>query len=217
MSTEGTVSPTLLPCGEDAVLVELADGTARRRWEAAVRAAPLPDLAEVVPGARTVLVRATSPARLAALVDAVRRLEAVDPPEPAADDVLVVPVTYDGPDLAEVARALGCDPDEVVRRHTATAWEVEFGGFAPGFGYLAAAPGTGPAWPAAPVPRRATPRTRVPAGAVALAHHWSAVYPSASSGGWQLVGRTDTAVWDPDRDPPALLTPGRRVRFEAVR
>lgn len=207
---------TLLPCGEDAVLVELADGTARRRWEAAVHAAHLPDLAEVVPGAVTVLVRATSPARLATLVDAVRRLEPVDPPEPTADDVLVVPVRYDGPDLAEVARVLACDPDDVVRRHTGQEWEVEFGGFAPGFGYLAPAPGSAGGWPDVTVPRRATPRTRVPAGSVALANHWSAVYPSASSGGWQLVGRTDLAVWDPDRDPPALLTPGRRVRFEAA-
>ncbi|GAA1887689.1 5-oxoprolinase subunit B family protein [Lapillicoccus jejuensis] len=205
-------------CGEDAVLVELADGRARRRWEAAVRAAALPGLAEVVPGAVTVLVRADRPAALSALVDAVRRLRPTDAPEPPAADVLTVPVRYDGPDLADVARVLRGDVADVVRRHTGQEWEVEFCGFAPGFGYLVPVDGArARVWTSDPVPRRPTPRTRVPAGAVALAGPWSAVYPGASAGGWQLVGTTDLAVWDPDRDPPALLVPGRRVRFEAVR
>lgn len=208
---------TLRRCGEDALLVELADGRDRRRWEAAVRAAAPPGLAEVVPGAVTVLVRADTAAALPALADAVRRLRPADPPEPTAADVLTVPVRYDGPDLADVAQVLGLDVDEVVRRHTGQEWEVEFCGFAPGFGYLA--PVDAPAarvWPGDAVPRRPTPRTRVPAGAVALAGPWSAVYPGASAGGWQLVGTTDLVVWDPDRDPPALLAPGRRVRFEVA-
>ena len=99
----------------------------------------------------------------------------------------------------------------MVDAHTGTAWTAAFGGFAPGFAYLSA--------PGEPldVPRRDTPRTAVPAGSVALAGTFSAVYPQRSPGGWQLLGRTDLPVLDLDRDPPALLTPGTRVRFVALR
>ncbi len=119
-----------------------------------------------------------------------------------------MPVVYDGEDLVELGRLTGWGPDGVVARHTATTWTVAFSGFAPGFGYCVA--DTGPAWR---VPRRQTARTRVPAGSVALADGWTGVYPTASPGGWQLLGRTTAAVWDLDRDPPALLRPGVRVRF----
>jgi KipI family sensor histidine kinase inhibitor len=125
----------------------------------------------------------------------------------SGDTVLDVPVVYDGQDLAEVADILGCSADEVVRRHTGTVWTVAFCGFAPGFGYLT--DGTG-SWD---VPRRSTPRTTVPAGAVALAGEFSGVYPRESPGGWQLIGRTRLQVFDLDRDPPALLAPLTRVRF----
>ncbi len=98
----------------------------------------------------------------------------------------------------------------MVAAHTGTAWTAAFSGFAPGFAYLTGGD------PRLSVPRRAEPRTRVPAGAVALAGGFSGVYPRASPGGWQLLGRTDLAVWDLARDPPALLRPGVRVRFTAV-
>jgi KipI family sensor histidine kinase inhibitor len=120
---------------------------------------------------------------------------------------LEVPVVYDGEDLGDVAAHLGVDRDEVVRRHTGTEWTVAFSGFAPGFGYLTPAEGT---WD---LPRRPSPRTRVPAGSVALAGGFTGVYPRESPGGWQLVGHTDVAVFDLARDPAALLRPGVRVRF----
>jgi KipI family sensor histidine kinase inhibitor len=124
----------------------------------------------------------------------------------AGGDLVEIPVVYDGADLADVAALLDCDEAELVRRHTADEWTVAFCGFAPGFGYL-----TGQAeWN---VPRRSSPRTKVPAGSVALAGEFSGVYPRESPGGWQLLGRTELAVFDLDRDPAALLQPGRRVRF----
>ncbi|GAB3580531.1 hypothetical protein GCM10027579_07350 [Calidifontibacter terrae] len=119
-------------------------------------------------------------------------------------------MVYDGADLDEVATLLGITSQEVIARHTGQVWTVEFAGFAPGFGYLIGSEGN------LVVPRRATPRTRIPAGAVGLADQFSGVYPKASPGGWQLLGRTDLAMWDVERDEPALLTPGRRIHFEAV-
>lgn len=116
---------------------------------------------------------------------------------------------YDGPDLAAVAELTGLTEEEVVAAHTGSSWQVAFGGFAPGFAYLAGGD------PRLQVPRRDQPRTTVPAGSVGLAGEFSGVYPRASPGGWQLIGRTDLVLWDLDRDPPALLAAGLRVRFEA--
>ncbi len=118
-----------------------------------------------------------------------------------------VPVVYDGADLGEVAALTGLTPAGVVAAHTGTPWRVAFTGFAPGFGYLEGGD------PRLDVPRRAVPRVRVPAGAVGLAGRFSGVYPVESSGGWQLIGRTEAVLWDLDRDPPALLRPGISVRF----
>jgi len=123
---------------------------------------------------------------------------------------LEVPVTYDGADLEDVAHLLRCDVAELVRRHTAEEWTVAFCGFAPGFGYLTSA---SQSWD---VPRRPSPRTRVPAGAVALAGEFSGIYPRESPGGWQLLGRTELVPFDLSREPAALLRPGVRVRFVAV-
>ena len=119
-------------------------------------------------------------------------------------------MTYDGPDLAAVAEHTGRSPEEVARRHAAASYRVGFIGFAPGFAYLLGGD------PQLAVPRRDEPRERVPAGSVALAGAYTAVYPSASPGGWQLIGRTTVRVFDADRRPPALLEPGARVRFEAL-
>lgn len=170
---------------------------------------PLPGVVEVVPAAQTILLvtePGTSPEEVG------RRVRAVTPKagERAEGDLVEVPVVYDGEDLDDVAGLLGCDRDEVVRRHTASTWTVAFCGFAPGFGYLTSDDGD---WD---VPRRPSPRTKVPAGSVALAGQFSGVYPRESPGGWQLLGRTDLEVFDLDREPAALLRPATRVRFVAV-
>jgi KipI family sensor histidine kinase inhibitor len=197
----------VLPSGSTALLVELDDLDAVLALYAALAEQPPDGVVDIVPAARTVLlVTDPSVASLSAVTDAVRRTT----PRPDArtgGDVVELPVHYDGEDLEDVARLLDLTPDELVRRHTGTEWTVAFGGFAPGFGYLTQPGGQ---WD---VPRRATPRTRVPAGSVALAGEFSGVYPRESPGGWQLIGRTDVAVFDLDRDPPALLRPGVAVRF----
>jgi KipI family sensor histidine kinase inhibitor len=197
----------VLPSGSTAVLVELDSLDDVLALHAALTADPPDGVVDVVPAARTVLL-VTDPARTttAAVADAVRRTT----PRPGAraeGDRVELPVRYDGADLAEAAALLSLSPGELVRRHTAAEWTVAFCGFSPGFGYLVQ-PGEG--WD---VPRRATPRTAVPPGSVALAGEFSGVYPRESPGGWQLIGRTDVAVFDLARDPAALLRPGTRVRF----
>ncbi len=201
----------LLPYGDSAVLVELADAAERRRLDAALHRAALAQVVEHVPGAQTVLVRAASAGDVPALAGLLRTLDWQSADEDFGTDAeLVIPTRYDGPDLPEVATLLGSDPAEVVARHTGQAWTVEFMGFAPGFGYLLGERG------GLEVPRRVSPRTRIPSGAVGLAGPYSGVYPRASPGGWQLLGTTDLRMWDQRREPPALLAPGMRVRFEAT-
>ena len=196
-----------LPVNRQAILVELADLQQTLVLLASLQAQPIEGVQELVPAARTILVY-FSPQRItaAALVQAIagRDLQG----RVQRSDVLVeIPVRYDGEDLAEVAQILGISTDEVVRRHTGGEWSVAFTGFAPGFAYLTGGDAI------FNVPRRATPRTKVPAGAVALAGTFSAVYPQASPGGWQIIGVTDAVMWDLERDLPALLQPGYRVRF----
>jgi KipI family sensor histidine kinase inhibitor len=197
----------LLPYGESALLVECE--------QVASVAALLAGLdAEVVPAARTVLVRATSPRALPALREEVAALLAgpLPPaPEPTAERTVTIPVRYDGDDLAEVATLTGLTVDEVVAAHTGRPWRVAFGGFAPGFAYLDGGD------PRLVVPRRSSPRTSVPAGAVGLAGPYSGVYPRSSPGGWQLIGATSVTLWDLERTPPALLRPGWWVRFACWR
>ena len=217
--------PVILPCGESALLIELPDLPAvwsLDRVVAQARSTCMPPWAAVrdaVPGARTLLVvvepGADRPALVAALSELARRVvvEGADGGDAAGaeDDAepVCIPVRYDGPDLAAVAEATGLTEQEVVAAHTGTPWRVGFGGFAPGFAYLVDGD------PRLQVPRRAEPRTRVPAGAVGLAGAYSGIYPRESPGGWQLLGTTDVVLWDPQRDPPALLRPGGRVRFQA--
>ena len=220
----------VLPAGSAGVLVEVDDLAQVLALAAHLRAHPLPGVVDLVPAARTVLLvldpsaalpgttggPAVTPAAIGAavlalpgaVVSARASTRTGTTPEP---DTVTVPVVYDGEDLAEIGELTGWGAEGVVARHTSTTWTVAFSGFAPGFGYCVA--DTGPAWR---VPRRATPRTRVPPGSVALADGWTGVYPTASPGGWQLLGRTSTAVWDLDRDPPALLRPVVRVRFVAA-
>ncbi|KOG18567.1 5-oxoprolinase subunit PxpB [Streptomyces viridochromogenes] len=199
-----------LPVGDDALLVEVASGEEaqalhaellRRRTEGSL------SVREIVPAARTVLLDGLAdPARLASELTTAD----VPPAPPRAREVVELPVRYDGPDLADVAAHWGVSPHEVVRIHADTEFSVAFCGFAPGFGYLTGLP------PRYDVPRRATPRTAVPAGAVALAGPYTGVYPRSSPGGWQLIGTTDTVLWDHTRAPAALLSPGTRVRFVPV-
>ena len=207
-----------LSAGDRALLVELdlaADGGPEpaRLYRALVRDTPVGAL-EFVPAARTVLVHfdpaLTSAGALADRIGEVVRAiedEAGGAQCVSEADVVEIAVCYDGEDLDDVAREAGLSREEVVARHSAPIYTVAFCGFAPGFGYLT---GLDEAlWR----PRRATPRTRVPAGSVAIADRYAAVYPQASPGGWNLLGRTDAAVWDPERQPPAILAPGTRVRF----
>ncbi|MCW2508915.1 MAG: Allophanate hydrolase subunit 1 [Modestobacter sp.] len=197
----------LLPSGSTALLVELDGLDDVLALYAALSDAPPEGVVDVVPAARTVLLM-FDPARttLAAVADAVHRT-APRPGARTAGDAIELPVHYDGADLDELAGLLELTSEEVVARHTGAEWTVAFCGFSPGFGYLTQ-PGT--EWD---VPRRATPRTKVPPGAVALAGEFSGVYPRESPGGWQLIGRTDVDVFDLSRDPAALLRPGTRVRF----
>ncbi|MGV9457223.1 5-oxoprolinase subunit PxpB [Streptomyces sp. NPDC003635] len=196
-----------LRVGGDALLVEVASGEQAQALHAELlrrRAEGSLSVREIVPAARTVLLDGvTDPARLASELTAA---EVPDAP-PRARDVVELPVRYDGPDLADVAAHWGVRAEDVARVHADTEFTVAFCGFAPGFGYLTGLPAR------YDVPRRATPRTAVPAGSVALAGPYTGVYPRSSPGGWQLIGTTDSVLWDHARVPAALLTPGTRVRF----
>lgn len=218
----GTGTHRWLRYGDRGLLLELAD---TRTVLSAVAALGAPGgaadeharllLEDYVPGARTILLVArpgVDPERLRGLLDpdALADPDAETPAEAPGIEEVAVPVVYDGPDLDAVAEATGLSPAEVVAAHTGTPWRVGFGGFAPGFAYLVDGD------PRLEVPRRARPRTRVPAGAVGLAGAFSGIYPRPSPGGWQLLGRTDATLWDLERDPPALLRPGMLVRFVAA-
>jgi len=202
----------LLPAGDRALLVELADLPEVLALLDHLRHPPPPGAVELIPGARTLLLRWQ--AGQANRPDLVAALEALklDPsrPAPLSGTEIEIPVRYDGADLAEIAALTGLSQAEVIRRHTATPQLVAFTGFAPGFAYLTGGD------PALQVPRRQSPRPRIPAGAVALAGPFSGIYPRASPGGWQLIGTTPLAMWDLDREPPALLQPGDRVRFREM-
>ncbi|HLN77740.1 MAG TPA: allophanate hydrolase subunit 1 [Nocardioidaceae bacterium] len=199
----------LLRVGSDSLLVEVSDtAAAMRLYDEALRREV--KAADVVPAARTVLFAGV--ADLAHLENEVVSWE----PERGADlpegsgPLVEVPTTYDGPDLDTVARHWDLTTREVVALHTSEEMVVAFCGFAPGFAYC-----TGPAL-SRPVPRLDAPRTRVPAGSVGLADVFTGVYPSASPGGWQIIGHTDLRLWDETRDRPATLAPGTRVRFVEV-
>ncbi|WP_449486371.1 5-oxoprolinase subunit B family protein [Streptomyces avidinii] len=181
------------------------DGSARPEESAGEESAGLEDVRDIVPAARTVLLDGVrDPRALAARIArwTVPPLAPADGPPP-----LTVAVRYDGPDLAEVAALWGVAPGEVPGIVGGIGFRVAFCGFAPGFGYLTGLP------PRLHLPRRATPRTAVPAGSLALAGEYAGVYPRSSPGGWQLIGSTDAVLWDPAREPAALFAPGVRVRF----
>jgi KipI family sensor histidine kinase inhibitor len=191
--------------GWSAVLLDCPEPGRAAAWAARLRTDPRLAGAEVVPGARTVLVDGVAePVALAS------RLAGLPEPEPLPEDsgeLVELPVVYDGPDLERVGEHWGVPAGEVGQIHAGTGFRVAFVGFAPGFGYLTGLPED------RAVPRLATPRTRVPAGSVGLAGSYTGVYPGESPGGWLLIGRTDVRLFDVARQPPALLRPGVRVRF----
>ena len=187
-------------CGTDALLVEVDSLTE----VAAVRAAlqGLEGVEELVPAARTVLVKGALPA----VREALAHVDLTHAPETRSREV-TIPVTYDGPDLGLVAETAGISTDEVVELHTGATYEVAFCGFAPGFGYLTGLPEI------LQQPRLDSPRTKVPTGSVGIAGEFTAAYPRSTPGGWRLIGRTEITLFDPKAETPALLAPGDQVRF----
>ena len=196
----------VLPFGDAALLVELDGLDEVLGFAGALGASDLDGVIDVVPAAETVLVVTEPGTPLEPLVRRLTSLSFTALTRPEGEPVEIA-VVYDGPDLADVARLTGMSEDEVIEAHTGTPWRVAFGGFAPGFAYLTGGD------PRLVVGRRDEPRTTVPAGAVGLAGEYSGVYPRSSPGGWQLIARTETTLWDLDQDPPALLAPGTRERF----
>jgi KipI family sensor histidine kinase inhibitor len=204
--------------GDLAISVELAGeftldlGREARAIAAEVRRSALPGIRDVVVTGAGVTVHVDP---LRAPVDVIEALLGETPaPTPVDEDeapTIAIPVRYggeDGPDLGEVAARCGCTAADVIAWHCEPVYHVIMMGFVAGFGYL---------WPLDPrlrLPRRASPRTRVPAGSVAIAGPQTAVYPSDTPGGWHLIGRTDVRPYDPSRDRPFLFETGRRVRFE---
>lgn len=197
--------------GEAAWLLELAGSAQVLAANRALLARADPAVRELVPGAVTLLVvlhagAAIDPAALGAIEAAARGARATTPPaEPAR--VHHIPVRYDGEDLPAVAERAGMSTADFAARHAAAEYRVAFVGFQPGFAYLDGLPRELHA------PRRASPRVRIPAGSVAIGGEWTGIYPLASPGGWNLLGTTDAALFDPAGEPPALLQPGDAVRF----
>ena len=188
--------------GRDHLLVELDDTRQALALYAEARRRGV-EASDIVAAARTVLFE--SVADVTSLEASVAGWDLR--PSATSGDLVEVPTTYDGDDLDDVARLWEMTRDEVVATHTGTELVVAFCGFAPGFPYCTGLPAH------LSVPRLDSPRARVPAGSVGLAGPFTGVYPSASPGGWRLIGRTDLSLWEPDRDPPATLVPGTRVRF----
>lgn len=197
---------TVLAMGERALLVEagpldppaLADAITLSLGDR---------LEDVLPAASTVLVRLIEEVTPEVIERITRLTTSGIDPAPVVAGAVDIDVRYDGEDLAAVAEAVGLSIAEVVELHSGAEYRVEFCGFAPGFAYLSGLPSR------LHLPRRATPRVRVPAGSVAIAADYSAVYPSASPGGWHLLGSTSTVVWDVQQTPPSPLRPGVAVRF----
>jgi KipI family sensor histidine kinase inhibitor len=194
-----------IPVGRDAVLIDVDDAAQALSLALWARSGRVP-AGEIIPAAASVLFdTVTDVDRLRTLLDSWS-----PGTEAPAGEPVEIPVAYDGEDLGYVAERWGTDGEGVIARHTEIEFVSAFCGFSPGFAYLAGMPEE------LAVPRLDSPRPKVPAGAVGLAGAWCAAYPTASPGGWRLIGRTDAPLWDSDRDQPALLPPGTRVRFRDV-
>jgi KipI family sensor histidine kinase inhibitor len=192
--------------GLSSLLLECTDGAEVEAWRAELwrrRDAGDLEAVEIVPGAATILLDGVP----TGTAERLRTWTPGDSGTAMPSSLVEIPTTFDGEDLAAVAELWGVDVPGVVERLVAASLTVAFCGFAPGFAYLRGLP---EAWA---VPRLDAPRPRVPAGSVALAGSHAGIYPTASPGGWRLVGRTDADLFDVRRDPPALLAPGTRVRL----
>lgn len=214
MAERHSSGPRFLPVTPNSLLVELRDLDQTLALLAALQGDPLPEIAEIIPAARSLLIRSRpgSPADAALAARVLARLPRADQAAPPPSGPMIeIPVIYDGADLDRAARHMDISPRQLIEAHQAALWQVAFCGFAPGFAYMT---GDDPRFD---LPRLATPRTVIPAGSVALAGRFCGIYPQASPGGWQLIGRSALPVWDLSRDPPALLQPGTRCRFVAHR
>ncbi|OKX87561.1 5-oxoprolinase subunit B family protein [Corynebacterium glutamicum] len=212
------------PCGEQAVIIDLLAEDAEAVQGSILDAVlalnrslvgmQVPGIIDTVPAAQTLLVtldtKQITPNRFAEIVDSIALTPAAKGTAELADTI-EIPVVYDGPDLETVAQHTGLSVEEVIATHSDTVWTAAFGGFAPGFYYLI------PQTPLWDIPRLESPRTKIPAGSVAVAGEFSAVYPQQSPGGWQLLGTTEIPMWDVDRWQPSLLKPGDSVRFVQVK
>lgn len=199
--------------GDRGFLAELDENRQVHALAAAVSAHYGREVEDIVPGERTLLLCwGERPPALTEVTEELRRLDLAPSPgtgNGGAAGLVTIPVRYDGADLEAVADAAGVDVERVIELHTQPEYLVAFMGFAPGFAYM-----TG-SRPELQLPRRDEPRPKVPAGSVAVASTYTAVYPTSAPGGWHLLGHTDAVLFDPDGDPPALLAPGVRVAFEA--
>ncbi|ABM08131.1 5-oxoprolinase/urea amidolyase family protein [Paenarthrobacter aurescens] len=198
------------PVGTRAVLAELDGLQDVLALQDMLYKSPLPGQVDVLAAAETVMVVGESAAATRTIGARLMELE-LTAPEVTDSGLVVIDTVYDGDDLADVAELTGLSTEGVVAAHTGQIWTVAFAGFAPGFGYMVGEN------EALTVPRRSSPRTAVPAGSVALGGQYSAVYPRRSPGGWQLIGRTGARMWDLNRSQPALVRPGDRVQYRAVR
>lgn len=202
------------PFGERALLVELDGPGPAQTLAGRLRSEPIAGVGELVPGLRSLLVELGPVVDVAEVAHALEDLlESVAGVELPAGRVRTIPVIYGGehgPDLGQVADGAGLTIDEVAARHTAAEHRVLFLGFAPGFAYLGGLPEE------LDVRRLSTPRTRTPAGSVAVADGMSGIYPAPLPGGWRVIGRTPITLFDSRREPPAYLAPGDSVRFEAI-
>lgn len=205
-----TAPPMLKRFGLTSILVECADLSAALAVHSHLQHQPPAGLVELIPAAQTVLVRFEQAQQALTFARTFTGAASTDIRREASREQLI-DVVYDGEDLADVAEHTGLSIEKVIEAHTQQQWSVAFAGFAPGFFYLHAEENV------LEVPRRASPRTAVPSGAVGLAGQFSGIYPRTSPGGWQLIGHTNAPLWDLSQNPPALLEPGNTVRFRAVR
>ena len=209
-----TVAATVLDYGDQALLLQFDNSADVLAWTAALHEAALPGVLDIVPAARTVLVKLDGPRYQGVTRQRLRKLrvtpDAVQTDRRHGHIDVVIDVVYDGADLTEVAACTGLSTAQVINAHTATPWRVGFGSFAPGFAYLLGGDRR------LVVARRSEPRALVPAGSVGLADEFSVICPRQFPGRWQLIGHTDAVLWDLDRADPALLTPGMWVQFRAV-
>lgn len=204
------------PVGDHAELLELPDNAAVHAAARLAREHLGDQLVEIVPGHRTLLLVWADASVIPDISElALERAGAETPSDDGGGPrTAVIPTRYDGADLDSIAERLSTSTDEVVKLHSEAGYVVAFMGFAPGFPYLISDETARGVLPLLELPRLETPRTEVPAGSVAVAAGYCGIYPRSSPGGWNLIGRTESVLFDPARNPPALLEPGMRVRFE---